>query len=468
MGKPTGFLEEPRFNPQRRPVSIRTRDWNEVYVPQDADVTRAQAGRCMDCGIPFCHQGCPLGNLIPEWNDLVYRDDWEGALARLSATNNFPEFTGRLCPAPCESACVVAISDQAVTIERVEYEIAERGFAEGWVHPHVSKPNGLSVAVVGSGPSGLAAAQQLARQGYSVEVIERADKIGGLLRYGIPEFKMEKRILDRRLDQMRAEGVSFTVNHEVTSKALRDLRDQHDAVILAIGSTRPRIVDFPGNDASGVHSAMAYLSAEQQGIEGFDAQGRHVVILGGGDTGADCLGTALRQGALSVTQLEILAQPPATRPDSQPWPIMPSIYKVTSAHEEGGERVFSAHTTRADVDEYGNVFQLVFASGNGSETFIPASMILIAAGFVGPEVDGLIEDGLVNSRGNIMVDDEWLIESNGDHAPLFGCGDAVRGQSLIVWAIAEGRSAAAAVDATLRGHSNLPQPVRPGQLSWGT
>jgi glutamate synthase (NADPH/NADH) small chain len=475
----TGFLEWSRHSPARRPVALRLRDWREVYLDQDPALTREQAGRCMDCGIPFCHNGCPLGNLIPEWNDLVYRDRFDEALDRLHATNNFPEFTGRLCPSPCESSCVLAIADEAVTIERIEYEIVERGFSSGRVRP---EPPALerttSIAIVGSGPAGLAAAQQLRRAGHQVTVFERQEQIGGLLRFGIPEFKMEKSVIDRRLEQMVAEGVRFEVGAEIGQSGaitLEELRGRHDAVLLAVGSTRPRELDLPGRDLRGVVPAMEYLKPANLASLGasmpaeLDAAGRDVVILGGGDTGADCLGTVLRQGARSVRQLEIMERPPDSRPDSQPWPTMPLLFKVTSAHEEGGERIYAAETTAFAGDDAGRVSSLIVrdaASGETHET--PAQLVLIAAGFVGPEVDDLGAGAVpVGPRGTIEVDDQWRVR-DGLPGSLFACGDAVRGQSLIVWALAEGRAAASAIDGQLLGASSaLPAPVSPHFTAWG-
>lgn len=485
MGKPDGFLTIDRQNPHRRPVSVRLRDWKEVYEPQSEQDVRDQAARCMDCGIPFCHQGCPLGNLIPEWNDLVYRGQFATALERLHHTNNFPEFTGRLCPAPCESACVVAISNDPVAIERTEYEIIERGWLDGLVIPEpASQRLGLSVGVVGSGPAGLAAAQQLARTGYDVTVYERDEAIGGLLRFGIPEFKMEKSVLDRRLAQMSAEGVIFEAGVRVGEEGevtLQDLRQRHSAVILAIGSTRPRDISVPGRDAEGIYAAMTYLKPANLAARGgepspLSARGRHVLILGGGDTGADCLGTAHRQGAASVTQLELLDQPPAQRPASAPWPTMPMLYKVTSAHEEGGERRYALRTREFIADESGRVSAVVadrlryHTDGTtevvGEET-ITTDMVLIAAGFLGPELNAL--PGVEwNQRGNIEVSESWLaVEGEGDLSPVYAAGDAARGQSLIVWAIAEGRSVAASVHRNLSPSAEpLPAPVTPNAVSW--
>ena len=481
MAKPNGFMTTPRLSPLRRPVALRLRDWHEVYEDQSAETTREQASRCMDCGIPFCHHACPLGNLIPEWNNLVFEDDFADALDRLHATNNFPEFTGRLCPAPCESACVVAISDQAVTIERIEYEIIERGFSEGWVIPREPvHERSESVCVVGSGPAGLAAAQQLRRAGYAVTVMERQEEIGGLLRFGIPEFKMEKSIIDRRLGQMVAEGVEFRVGVNVgVDVTIDQLREQFDAVILALGSTRPRELALEGRSLAGIYAAMEYLKPANLARSGFplppqfDAKDKAVVILGGGDTGADCLGTALRQGASSVTQLEIMSRPPTERPSNQPWPTMALLYKVTSAHEEGGEREYAVETVAFLGNDDRSVRALSVLERDGDvsrEKEIAADLVLIAAGFVGPELD-LFADGsqiAVTSRGTIDVATNWQCagEFNGA-APVFACGDAVRGQSLIVWAIGEGRSAAAAVDQYFSNETTqLNAPLAPYASPW--
>ncbi|GAA5004282.1 glutamate synthase subunit beta [Actinopolymorpha pittospori] len=487
MADPKGFLTTPREGAQRRPVEERLGDWSEVY-PGDGigrallPIITKQAGRCMDCGIPFCHQGCPLGNLIPEWNDLVWRDDWRAAIERLHATNNFPEFTGRLCPAPCETACVLAINENvsggAVTIKNVEVSIIDRAWSEGWVRPQ--PPDWLTghrIAVVGSGPSGLAAAQQLTRAGHTVAVYERADKIGGLLRYGIPEFKMEKRILDRRLDQMSREGTIFragvNVGVEVTG---HDLRARYDAVVLATGSTIPRDLKMPGRELAGIHQAMDYLPQANRTAHGEEvpgqitAGGKHVVIIGGGDTGADCLGTAHRQGAASVVQLEIMPQPTESRPLHQPWPTYPMLFRVSSAHEEGGERKYAVSTTEFLGDEQGHVralklVEVIFKDGRfepvpDTEVEIPADLVLFAMGFVGPEPGGLLEQlGVeLDERGNIKRDASYATNVEG----VFVAGDAGRGQSLIVWAIAEGRACAAGVDAWLRdGRTALPSPILP-------
>jgi glutamate synthase (NADPH/NADH) small chain len=478
MADPRGFLRHDRQVAERRPVDERVHDWREVYPggPGRAllPIVSTQASRCMDCGIPFCHQGCPLGNLIPEWNDLVWRDDWDGAMDRLHATNNFPEFTGRLCPAPCETACVLGINQEPVTIKNVEVAIIDRAWDSGYVRPRPPEwLSGRTVAVVGSGPSGLAAAQQLTRAGHTVAVYERAERIGGLLRYGIPEFKMEKAVLDRRLDQMRREGTVFRAGVEVGSELTGDrLRERYDAVVLAIGSTIPRELPVPGRELDGIHQAMDYLPQSNRAALGEEvpdqvtAAGKDVVIIGGGDTGADCLGTAIRQGAATVTQLEILAQPPAERPEHQPWPTYPMTFRVSSAHEEAGDRVYAVSTQEFLGDEEGGVRALrlvevdqAFQPIAGTEREIPARLVLLALGFTGPQRAGLVEQlGVdLDERGNVARDASFAASVEG----VFVAGDAGRGQSLIVWAIAEGRAAAAAVDRYLTGETSLPSPIPP-------
>lgn len=479
MADPKGFLKNGREVAPRRPVEERVNDWDEVY-PDGVGrallpIINTQAGRCMDCGIPFCHQGCPLGNIIPEWNDLVWRDDWDGAIERLHATNNFPEFTGRLCPAPCETACVLGINQDAVTIKNVEVSIIDRAWESRAVRPQPPEwLSGRTVAVIGSGPAGLAVAQQLTRAGHTVAVYERADKVGGLLRYGIPEFKMEKKHLDRRLDQMRREGTIFRTGVDVGSDALtaERLRDRYDAVVLAIGSTLGRDLPIPGRELDGIHQAMEFLPQSNRASLGEEvagqirADGKHVVIIGGGDTGADCLGTSIRQGAASITQLEIMPQPGETRPANQPWPTYPMLYRVSSAHEEGGERVYSVSTQQFLGDDEGRVraLQLVevdekFQPVEGTEREIPAELVLLAMGFTGPQQEGLVEQlGVdLDERGNVVRDASYATSVPG----VFVAGDAGRGQSLIVWAIAEGRAAAAAVDTFLTGTTNLPAPIPP-------
>jgi glutamate synthase (NADPH) small chain len=498
MADPKGFLTTPRQTPSRRPVDIRIQDWREVYTEFGHGELEQQAGRCMDCGIPFCHNGCPLGNLIPEWNDLVWAGDWRAAAERLHATNNFPEFTGRLCPAPCESACVLGINADAVAIKQVEVEIIDRAWAEGWVPPQrpsaAAAAAGRRVAVVGSGPAGLAAAQQLTRAGHAVTVYERADRPGGLLRYGIPEFKLEKRHLDRRLVQMLAEGTVFRCGVNVgVDLTAGQLRRDHDAIVLAGGATVPRGLPVPGAGLDGIHQAMEYLPlanrAVADGLAGagehapadgagaaaghgpaISALGRHAVIIGGGDTGADCLGTVLRQGAASVVQLEIMPRPPDRRPDSQPWPTYPMTYRVSSAHEEGGERVYAVSTQEFLADDSGRVraLRLVEAEPSGGGGFAPVpgterelrcDLVLLAMGFTGAERAGLLTDLGVDfdPRGNVARDGSYATSVPG----VFVAGDMGRGQSLIVWAIAEGRSAAAAVDRYLAGDTMLPTPIPP-------
>ena len=488
MGKVTGFIEWKRDKQPYRPVEERTHDWRQVMLPWPVEALRKQGARCMDCGIPFCHQGCPLGNLIPDWNDLVYRDRWHTAIDRLHATNNFPEFTGRLCPAPCEGSCVLGINQDPVTIKAVEVSIIDRAFQEGWVTPQPpSIRSWKKVAVIGSGPAGLAAADQLNSAGHSVTVFEKSDRIGGLLRYGIPEFKMEKRVLDRRLELMEAEGVVFRGNTNVgVDVTVERLRSDFDAVLLAAGAGAPRDLPVPGRDLQGIHFAMEYLTLSNKRCEGdaipdehfITAHGRHVIIIGGGDTGADCLGTAHRQGAKSVTQLELLPRPPQDRAEDNPWPLWPNIFRVSTAHEEGGERLYSVSTMRFSGDASGRVRALhavkvemvrkdpstalgaggvKFVPIEGSEFEIPADLVLLAMGFVGPERGPLVNElGIqLTDRGNVWRDDRWMTNVPG----VFAAGDMQRGQSLIVWAIAEGRSAARGIDQFLMGESTLPAPL---------
>lgn len=481
MAKVTGFLEARREKQAYRPVEQRVHDWNQVMTGYAPDHLNVQAARCMDCGVPFCHQACPLGNLIPDWNDLIYRERWADALDRLHATNNFPEFTGTLCPAPCEGSCVLGINDDPVTIKAVELAIIDRGFDEGWVLPQPpSVETGKRVAVVGSGPAGLAAAQQLRRAGHQVTVFERDDRIGGLMRYGIPEFKMEKRVLDRRLEQMANEGVEFRINANVgVNIKAAQLVDEYDALLLAGGATASRDLTVPGRELRGVHFAMEFLPMQNRRCEGdgnddadfISAIDKHVVILGGGDTGADCLGTAHRQGAKSVTSLEIMDQPPAARADDNPWPEWPRIYRIASAHEEGGERMYAVSTKRFVDDGHGNVraLELVevemimndgrisFEEKAGTNREIPCDLALLAMGFTGPERDAVIAElGVeLTDRGNVGRDRTWMTSCEG----VFTAGDMQRGQSLIVWAIAEGRSAARSIDKYLMRTSDLPAPL---------
>jgi len=480
MGKATGFIEISRKKQPSRPVAERLHDWKEVYLPYPVETIRQQGARCMDCGIPFCHQGCPLGNLIPDWNDLVYRDRWQAAIERLLATNNFPEFTGRLCPAPCEGACVLNINNDAVTIKAIENQIIDRAFDEGWIVPRPpANRSGKQVAVVGSGPAGLAAADQLNKAGHWVTVFERADRIGGLLRYGIPEFKMEKRVLDRRLKVLEAEGVRFRTNANIGGNVpAEELRREFDAIVLAGGSTIPRDLPIPGRELRGVHFAMDFLTLQNRRCEGdrvpdsefISAAGKRVVIIGGGDTGADCLGTVHRQGAKSVHQFEVLPKPPDARADSNPWPTWPQIFRVTSAHEEGGERLYSVSTTEFTGNDRGEVTGLkgmsvapVHENGRmtlknvpGSEFTLECDLVLLAMGFTGPERGAVDQLGVaLTDRGNVARNEQWMTNVAG----VFAAGDMQRGQSLIVWAIAEGRSAARGVDQWLTGQSQLPAPL---------
>jgi glutamate synthase (NADPH) small chain len=488
MADPTGFLTTRRQTAARRPADVRITDWREVSASmRDTDLER-QASRCMGCGIPFCHGGCPLGNLIPEWNDLVWRQHWRDAVARLHATNNFPEFTGLLCPAPCESACVLGINADPVAIKQVELELIDRAWAEGWVTSQPPGPPaaaaGKRVAVIGSGPAGLAAAQQLTRAGHAVTVFERDDLPGGLLRYGIPEFKMEKWRLDRRLDQIRAEGTVFECGVAAgTDITAADLRRGHQAIVLACGARVPRTLQVPGADLKGIHQAMEYLPLANRAVTAqggaavrgdgaaaepaISARGRHVVIIGGGDTGADCLGTALRQGAAAVTQLEIMPQPPQHRPADQPWPTHPMIFRVSTSHEEGGERVYAVSTQEFLGDENGRVRAVRLADGDlaggrlsvrpRTEREIACDLVLLAMGFAGAE-DGELLSGMeisLTERGTVRRDDGYATAVPG----VFVAGDMGRGQSLIVWAIAEGRSAAAAAHRFLSGTTTLPVAI---------
>lgn len=477
MADPEGFLKAGRELPRTRPVNVRIQDWHEVYEDFPAEKLERQASRCMQCGIPFCHQGCPLGNLIPEWNDLVHRQNWREASERLHATNNFPEFTGRICPAPCETACVLGISQPAVTIKQIEAEIADTAWDEGWLTAQLPpRLTGKTIAVVGSGPAGLAAAQQLARAGHTVAVFERDDRPGGLLRYGIPEFKLEKRHVDRRIHQLEAEGVKFRTGVEVgVDISGAELKSRYDAVVLATGATVRRELEIEGRNLTGVYQAMEYLPWANRVQAGdlvsspIDARDKDVVIIGGGDTGADCLGTATRQGAKSVTQLEIMPHPPANRPDSQPWPTYPMIYRVSSAHEENGDRVYSVSTRRFVGDASGGVAALEltevelvagkFEAVAGSSRELPADLVFLAMGFTGPEQDTVVKELELelDARGNIIRDASYQTSSSS----IFVAGDAGRGQSLVVWAIAEGRSVAAAVDKHLMGQTNLPSPIPP-------
>ena len=481
MGKPTGFIEIQRKKHPTRNIGERLHDWNEVYLPYPEENLREQAARCMDCGIPFCHNGCPLGNLIPDWNDLVYRERWKAAIDRLHATNNFPEFTGRLCPAPCEGACVLGINNEPVTIKAIEVSIIDRAFDEGWV---IAQPpetrTGRRIAVVGSGPAGLAAAAQLNRAGHTVTVFERADRIGGLLRYGIPQFKLEKQYLDRRLNLMTEEGVSFRTNANIgVNVPVGELKAEFDAIVLAGGATKPRDLPVPGRELKGIHFAMDYLTLQNRRNEGDDvteeefitAKDQHVIIIGGGDTGADCLGTAHRQGAKSVHQLELLAQPPDSRAANNPWPLWPNVFRVSTAHEEGGERMYQISTQRFSGNNEGRVTTLhavrvEMVNTNGRMQFKPvansefelkADLVLLAMGFVGPDTDGMLAKlGVkMTDRGNVWRDERWMTSVPG----VFTAGDMQRGQSLIVWAIAEGRSCARAVDEYLMGRTSLPAPL---------
>jgi len=480
MGDPRGFLKvTERETAKRRPIEVRIKDWKEVYEPTDPGVLKNQAGRCMDCGIAFCHHGCPLGNLIPEWNDLTWRQDGKSAIERLHATNNFPEFTGKLCPAPCESSCVLGINQPAVTIKEIEASIIEQAFDKGWVEAHApERMTGKTVAIVGSGPAGLAAAQQLTRAGHTVAVYERDAQIGGLLRYGIPDFKMEKYHIDRRLEQMKAEGTRFRTGVSIgTDISWEDLLRRYEAVLVATGAPKPRDLEIAGRDLEGVHFAMDYLTQSNKVVSGHEvedqilASGKKVIILGGGDTGADCLGTATRQGAVSVTTLAIGNQPPTERNSSQPWPTFPNLFEVASAHEEFGERKYLANTIRF-VGENGKVVgievaETEFIDGRrvpkaGTETIIQADLVLLALGFTGPETTISVESKSVETdeKSNLARNQKYATNIDG----VFVAGDAGRGASLIVWAIAEGRAAAAAIDEYLEGSTSLPAPVKPTDM----
>jgi glutamate synthase (NADPH) small chain len=461
MGKTTGFLEYTRELPQRRPPAERVNDWFEIYLDFPEEKIRAQGARCMDCGIPFCHTGCPLTNIIPDWNDLVYRGRWREAIRVLHSTNNFPEFTGRICPAPCEAACVLGINEPPVTIKQIEKTIVDRAFAEGWIQPEPPvNITGKRVAIVGSGPAGLAAAQQLRRAGHAVTVFEKNDRIGGLMRYGIPNFKMEKHLIDRRLEQMRAEGVEFVPNaHIGRDIPVEDLRRDYDAILLSGGAEQPRDLPVPGRELHGIHFAMQFLGRSSE----ISAAGKRVVIIGGGDTGADCLGTCHRQKALSVHQFELLPQPPSERSPSTPWPLWPMQLRTESSHEEGGIRDWSVATTAFTGDAHGNVRQLHAARVGhvprfdpipGTEFTLDADLVLLAMGFLGPVKTGLLDSlGVtLDIRGNVHAGENYMTSVPG----VFTAGDMRRGQSLVVWAIAEGRNAARGIDQYLMGASKLP------------
>jgi glutamate synthase (NADPH) small chain len=473
MGKITGFMEHTRETPERRPPAERIKDWFEVYLPFPEEKIRTQGARCMDCGVPFCHTGCPLNNIIPDWNDLVYRGRWHEAIRQLHATNNFPEFTGRICPAPCEAACVLGINEPPVTIKQIEKTIVDRAFGAGYIRPEPADiRTGKRVAIVGSGPAGLAAAQQLARAGHAVTVFEKNDRIGGLLRYGIPHFKMEKHLIDRRLEQMRAEGVRFETNaHVGVNVPVADLRREFHAILLAGGAEQPRNLGVPGRELKGIHYAMEFLPQQNRRCEGdivpdeiaILATGKHVVIIGGGDTGADCLGTSHRQFPLSVTQFELLPKPPDERASSTPWPLWPMQLRSESSHEEGGLRDWGVSTTKFTGDGHGNVKKLhalrvgpppKFEPIPGTQLTMDADLVLLAMGFLGPVQNDMIEQlGLqLDSRGNVSTDENYMSSIRG----IFAAGDMRRGQSLVVWAITEGRKAARAVDAYLMGESKLP------------
>ena len=471
MGKDTGFMEHTREMPRRRPVAERVNDWFEIYLDFPEEKIRAQGARCMDCGVPFCHTGCPLTNIIPDWNDLVYRGRWREAIRVLHATNNFPEFTGRICPAPCEAACVLGINEPAVTIKQIEKTIIDYAFQQGWIHPEPPPAlSGKRVAVVGSGPAGLAAAQQLCRAGHWVTVFEKNDRIGGLLRYGIPNFKMEKHLIDRRLEQMTAEGIEFRPNSHVGGNVpVEDLRKEFDAILLSGGAEWPRDLNVPGRELKGIHFAMDYLPQQNKVCEGDTvagqilATGKRAVIIGGGDTGADCLGTVHRQKAISVHQFELLPMPPKDRSPLTPWPLWPMQLRIEGAHEEGGLREWSVATTKFTGDENGHVKQLhgvrvgpppKFEPVPGTEFTMDADLVLLAMGFLGPVRNGMIEQlGVkLDARGNVLADENYMSSVPG----VFAAGDMRRGQSLVVWAIAEGRKAARGVDQYLMGETTLP------------
>ncbi len=478
MGKITGFMEYRREVPDRRPVQERLGDWNELEGKPSQDALRTQGARCMDCGTPFCHNGCPLGNVIPDWNDLVYRGRWKEAIEALHATNNFPEFTGRVCPAPCEEACVLNINDEPVTIKLIEKNVIDHAWKAGFVRPQpASVRTGKNVAVVGSGPAGLACAQQLARAGHDVTVFERADRIGGLLRYGIPDFKMEKHLIDRRVEQMQLEGVTFRTGIAVGSDvSAEQLRRDFDAVALCIGSTQSRDLSVTGRELGGIHFAMDFLPQQNKRVAGDTndkagtllATGKHVVVIGGGDTGSDCIGTSNRHGAASVTQLEILPRPPEARTPDMPWPYWPMTLRTSTSHEEGGQREFAVNTRRfLGKDGHVRALECVrvdwFTDSDGRRKMrdvegsafeIPADLVLLAMGFVGPEKSPLL-DGLgvaLDERGNVRAGSDYVSSPES----VFCCGDARRGQSLVVWAIWEGRECAREVDTFLMGESALP------------
>ncbi len=482
MGKPTGFTEFRRQVPQRKPVEDRLKNYQEIYLPWAEELSKTQGSRCMNCGIPFCHSGCPLGNLIPDWNDLVYRGKWKEALDSLHATNNFPEFTGRICPAPCEAACTLSINNDPVTIEFIEKAISDRGWAEGWIVPHPPTwRSGKSVAVVGSGPSGLATAAQLNHAGHLVTVYERNETIGGLLRLGIPDFKLEKDVVQRRINQMAAEGVTFVTNAHIGQNVpVSDLKEKFDAIVLTGGSTVPRDLDVPGRELTGIYPAMDYLMMQNRTNTGVEfpepeqisATGKHVVILGGGDTGADCLGTAHRQGALSVHQFELLPEPPVERSEGNPWPQWPLILRSASAHEEGGVRDYNIQT-KSFSGSNGQVTKLhgirlewgapdetgrpTMKEIEGTEFEIEADLVLFALGFLHPEKNGMLDDlGVeLDGRGNVTTNTDRMTSVPG----VFAAGDMHRGQSLVVWALAEGRQAAHGVDKYLMGATELPAPL---------